>query len=216
MKLVIWGATETGKSSLVYNIKNHLNLPKYTFKDNQSFVINNDEYIVKALIDDRLTEEGIINFLNDNNGAKHLLIYRKDLLSQFLGWYHIEALHNNDDHDYTFNVDEISIVHCKSFMENIRKNTNKIYNILKQNTNFLYTLSYEELFLEDNSVYKLNDLGFNFTNKHQDIIINNIKNTDAVGVKSCLFVKEGIEQYSHKKGFDIVKDLFSDERLVLE
>ena len=216
MKLVIWGTTETGKSSLVYNIKNHFNLPKYTFKDNQSFVIEDNEYIVKSLIDDRVTEEGIINFLNDNKGTKHLLIYRKHLLSQFLGWYHIESMYNNDDHDYTFNIDEISILHCKNFIENTKKNTNRIYNILKQNADFLYTISYEELFLEDNSVYKLNNLGFNFTDKHQDSIINNIKDIQSVGIKGMEFVKEGIEQYSHKKGFDVVKELFDDERLMLE
>jgi len=215
MKLVIWGATETGKSSLAHNIKEYFNLKKFTFKGNETFHTDLDEYVVKVLIDDRLTEESILNFLNNNKDAKHLLIYRKNLLSQFLAWYHIESMYNNDDHDYTFNVDEISILHCKNFIEDIKKYTQFVYNTLKQNADFLYPISYEELFLEDNSVLKLNNLGFNFTVKHQNTIINNIKNTH-VGSDKKKFVLDGIEQYSYKKGFNIVKELFGNETLVLE
>jgi len=217
-KLVIWGASQVGKTSLIYNLRKHLNLEKARFKGGISFKPPiSDSYIIKVLQDYRLTDDILYDFISKlDKDAKHLFIYRKNLLSQYLAWHHCEA------YDLKLDSDTLNIVDCKDFITTMKFHTSRIYNILKLSQDIqIHPVSYEELF-SDNGIDILNkNLNLDLKREDKKIILDPIRLS--TNLPAFLKMPEaherargiGIEQYAYKKNFNELKDFFEDDYLLL-
>lgn len=226
MKVIVWGSTETGRSSISENIKNHLSLTKLpTYKngkqqwDKKTPVVleDYDSFIMKALINGNLSKNGIIQFLEKTDkDTKHLLLYRQNLLCQFLCWYYTETKEFN--HLHNFSEDEIDVNKCKGFINVIRNSTRILYDYLKDSN--VYAISYEELFFNKDSVLKLNNLGFNFKAEHQNKIVDTIVENGDTGrtsqeLKTFVSTKT-IEPFSFYKNFEEVKETYSNQFIYID
>lgn len=206
MKLAIWGSTQTGKASLVFNFLNYYNLEKIRYKGGIEFISpNNDNYVIKILYDDRISDVNSLLKMIDND-CTHLFLYRENLLSQYLSWHHNEAI------DLGFNPDILDINECKNFIKYTKENTARIYNKVKHLN--LFAHSYEEIF-HSNKVYDI----FNKLNigiKKEDVkhligpirweVQNKFKKTQAK-----FTVDKGVEHFNYKKNYELIKDMFCDE-----
>lgn len=212
MKLVIWGTPETGKTSLTHNFQKHFHIPlRESYKGGDKLKLNSNNYIVKALIDDRINEDTFFLFDDD---VKHILIYRKNLLSQFLAWHHIDALfYNQEYHNNKLKVEELDVTLCKNFLDMVKRTTAKTYSILKDR--HLYCVSYEDLFFNKKSIIELgNFLELNLNENDWETLIEPqkiMKNPDDVKLASY----NDIERFNYKQNFNILKDMFVDEQLIL-
>jgi hypothetical protein len=217
-KLVIWGASQVGKTSLIYNLRKHLNLEKARFKGGISFKPpTSDSYIIKVLQDNRITDDILYDFISKlDKDAKHLFIYRKNLLSQYLAHHHCES------YDLKLDPDTLNIVECKDFITSMKFNTSRIYNILKLNQDIqIHPVSYEELFSDNGIDILNNNLGLSLKQEDKKIILepiklaeNNIREPNG-NLPNELAKSMGIEQYDYKKNFNELKDFFEDDYLLL-
>lgn len=211
MKLAIWGSTQTGKASLSFNFENYYNLEKIRYKGGVEFTSpNNDNYVIKILYDDRISDvDSLLKMIDDD--CTHLFLYRQNLLSQYLSWQHNETL------DKKLNSDILDINECKNFINYTKGNTSKIYNEIKHLN--LVACSYEELFHSD-KVYEIFDK-LNIGIKTEDIphLINPIKCevTNHVKKEQSIFtVDKGIEHFSYKENYDVIKDIFCEEFMYID
>lgn len=223
MKLVIWGATETGKSALAVNIQNYFSIPyKINYKGGMPLDIKDSSFIIKALVDNRMYgtyEKNFFYFLDKlSSDTKHLFIYRKNLLSQFLAWHHIDSLHYNSRvHNNMLKVEELDLNMCKDFLKMIKEDTKKTYDLICKNTKHYIVMSYEDLFFNIDSR--------KIFNKFLNVDIPKIRWEEIIGpqtissiekTKDMRFVLDNnIEKYSYKQNFNILKDMFIDEQLIL-
>ena len=210
-KLVIWGGSQVGKSSLIYNLRQHLNLEKARFKGGISFKPpTSDSYIIKVLQDNRITDNILYDFISKlDKDAKHLFIYRKNLLSQYLAHHHCES------YDLKLDPDTLNISACKDFITSMKFNTSRVYNILKLNQDIqIHPVSYEELF-SDNGIDILNKyLGLELKQEDKKIILDAVKPGSRIELEGHS-LGMGIEQYAYKKNFNELKDFFEDDYLLL-
>jgi len=232
MKLVIWGPTEVGKSSLTSHLSDLLSIPKiksYNAEHKLSFVdfqptssnVSLDSYILKGLVDAQIDENNLSNLLSTfDNDVKHLLVYRKNLLAHFLSWHHIEAKYNNEQYNYKFKVDELNVLECKNFIDEIKKSLEITHKTLKGNVQFLCAITYEQLFFEEDSVDIINNF-FNTNiskeewNRIQKTPKNKIHRKLDMTPDMKFVLDNDIEKYNYKENFDILKDMFIDEQLIL-
>ena len=214
MKLAIWGSTQTGKASLTFNFENYYNLEKIRYKGEVKFEKpKTNSYVIKILYDNRLSDDLISNYLLNSidEDCKHIFLYRQNLLSQYLSWQHNEAI------DLNFNPDILDINECKNFIEYTKTNTSRIYYKIKHLNLFAY--SYEEVFHSDKVYNMFEQLNIGIKKEDIPYLIKPIKHVvenKRKAEQSIFTVNKGIEHFTYKENYDIIRDMFCEEFMYID
>ena len=150
----------------------------------------------------------------NENSYKHIFLYRESLFDQALGWYH---------EDYgTQYEEELPQVEMGYTINNFRDDLFYTYNYIKDKVN-LNTISYETLYIrrEKDKIRKLlKSLGFSniSENNINKLIFGRYKHIKQ-GPKFKIDEEKGpiLEsiKHSYKKNFDILNDIYCDEKIKL-
>jgi hypothetical protein len=219
MKLAIWGSTNTGRSSLAYNLRIKYNLEKISYKGTFGFEQpKTDSYVLKILCDTRLTDDEIENYFlkRIDKDCKHLFIYRQNLLSQYLSFRHNEDVDAGKDKEI---INTIDINECRHSIESMKENTKRIYNKVIENVDFVVTASYEEIFFSEKafSIFDKFDYGI----KKEDIhdLVTKLKweqQGKSKHEQARFTMDKGIKHFSFKKNYDIIEDMFCEEFMYID
>jgi len=150
----------------------------------------------------------------NKNNYQHVFLYRESLLDQALGWYH---------EDYgTQYENELPLNEMQYTIDNFKKDLFYTYNYIKDKVN-LNTISYETLYIrrEKDKIRKLLEcLGFlNISeNDINKLIFGRYKHIKQ-GPKFKIDEEKGpiseSIKHSYKKNFDILYDIYCDEKIEL-
>jgi len=214
MKLAIWGSTQTGKASLVFNFLNYYNLEKVRYKGEFEFEPpKTDSYVIKVLYDYRITNKILNEYLLDRieEDCVHLFMYRQNLLSQYLALHHNEAIDNGTDPDV------LDVHDCKAFIESQKNNTARIYDTIKDLN--VVAGSYEEIFHSDKVFDIFNKLNVDIKEEDVPHLIGPIK-WEVQGknkhTQARFTVNKGIEHFTYKENYSIIKNMFCEEYMYID
>jgi len=219
MKLTIWGSTNTGRSSLAYNIKTLYNLDKTAYKKSiDGFKeTEKDSYVSKILCDSNLTNDDIDNniFTKLDKDCKHFFIYRQNLLSQYLSARHNE---NVDSYKSQEIIDTIDIKDCRDFIDLMKKDTKRIFNKITQTLDVIVA-SYEEIFFSEKAFDYFDKLNIGIKKEDVSYITQNIKweqqgKDTHIGARFTM--NKSIEHFTYKKNYDIIRDMFCEEFMYID
>lgn len=213
--------SELNKSELdVSDLLKRLSIDKWSFKYLFKSVKNYNRLLNKKLII-RLVHgyfdyeelDKIIETSFKYN-YQHVFLYRESLFDQALGWFH---------EDYGIQYEnELPLNDMMYAMDNFKKDLFYTYNYIKDKVN-LNIISYETLYIrreKDKIISLLDTLGFKNTSD-QDIhkfIFNRYKHFEQ-GPKFKIDEEKGpiseSIKHSYKKNFDILYDIYCDEKIKL-